>query len=234
MTEDESETPGDMPTQQDEAREPTELDRAKLLELVDELRDAADGGEVSPSLARKAADAIRRVPDATKIRARLPKRSGRHSDELSEEEVERLHLLNRKLAEAEAWIRQRRDQCLSDYFRTGGIKDRDYVDGLWEDVEVEIKVACVLREDHPDFDEDDDNIVAELRWTSFVGIVDDPVNYNWNEFQFAPEHRLSGDHHCYLFRDLCGHVLRCDWDKILSIGGIWIDVHLIQQRGTRW
>jgi hypothetical protein len=92
----------------------------------------------------------------------------------------------------------------------------------------------VLREDYPGFDEDDDNIVAELRWMSFDGIVDDPATHNWNEFQCQPAHRLSGDHHCWLFHDLYDHVLHCEWDKSLSIGGIWIDVHLIQQREMRW
>ncbi|MEA3119712.1 MAG: hypothetical protein QOI13_2982 [Paraburkholderia sp.] len=79
-------------------------------------------GEVAPSLAREAADAIQQVLDATKVRPRWPERPGRHSDELSEEELERLRLLNRKLTEAEAWIRQRSDQCLSDYYRAGGVR----------------------------------------------------------------------------------------------------------------
>jgi hypothetical protein len=92
----------------------------------------------------------------------------------------------------------------------------------------------VLREDYPGFDEDDDNIVAELGWMSFDGIVDDPATRNWNKFQCQPTHRLSGDHHCWLFHDLYDHLLYCEWDKILSIGGIWIDVHLIQQREMRW
>ncbi|PLZ00064.1 hypothetical protein CY652_23000 [Burkholderia sp. WAC0059] len=149
-----------------------------------------------------------------------------------------MRLLNRKLAEAEAWIRQRRDRCLADYYRAGGVGGRRgkhcFSDTLWEDVELEVDVTCVLRDDHPDFDEEDDNIVCELDWSSFDGIVDDPVNHDWNVFQFEPGHPLGGERHCWLFHDLVEHVLRFDWDPMLGIGGIWLDVRLIQQWGMSW
>lgn len=165
----------------------------------------------------------------------LPEHSRRDINELTEEEIERLRLHNRKLAEAEAWIRQRRDRCLADYYRAGGVggcgRKHCYSDELWEGVEIEVEVARVLREDHPDFDEDDENIVAELNWMPFARTVDNPENRNWNAFQFHPGHRLAGDHHCRLFQDLYDHRLHCDWDRVLGIGTVWIDVHLIQQRG---
>jgi hypothetical protein len=155
-------------------------------------------------------------------------------DDLTEEEIGRLRLLNQKLAEAEQWIRQRRDRCLRDYFKAGGVKQHDYSDELREDVEIEVEVDCVLHEDHPDFDEHDDNIVASLRWFSHDGIVDDPITHNWNEFSLWEGHRLQADRHCWLFHDLYDHVLRHDWEKILSVGGVWIDVKLVQQREIYW
>lgn len=157
----------------------------------------------------------------------------RTAADLTEAEVVRLRLLNQKLVEVEQWILQRRDQCLSDYYRAGGVRNRHYSPELWEDVETDITITCVLRKDHPDFEEDDDNIVAGLHWLD--GIYDGCAEItNWNEFQFVDGHRLQHDPHCYLFHDLTYHVLCNDWDRILDIGGIWIDVHLIQQRGINW
>jgi len=230
-----------------------------LRKLVRRLHRASSGGAFPLALAGDAADAIEqlldvlggvvaiahiaglesrasRVKDALNgmyISRRSGRSTGRSADDLTEAEIARLRLLNQKLVEAEQWILLRRDQCLSDYFKAGGLRDHRYSDGLWEDVETEVVVRCILREDHPDFDEDDDNFVAELHWLD--GIYDPSTEItNWNKFQFVEGHRLQRDHHCYLFHDLTDHVLGNHWDRILDIGGIWVDVHLIQQRGVYW
>jgi len=231
----------------------------RLRKLMRRLHHASEGGAFPLSLAGDAAEAIEqmmdvlagataiahltvsehrasRVEDAINemyIASRFGRSTRRTSQDLTEAEIARLRLLNQKLAEVEQWVLQRRDQCLSDYFKAGGVKDQRYGDELWEDVETEVKVTCILREDHPDFDEEDDNIVAQLHWLD--GIYDDSTEItNWNEFRFRDEHRLQHEHHCYLFHDLSDHVLHNDWDRILDIGGIWVDVHLIQQRGVYW
>ena len=81
--------------------------------------------------------------------------------------------------------------------------------------------------------ESDDNIVAELHWGAAPD-KNELLDHNWNEFKFCDGHRLQREHHCWLFHDLYHHVLSHDWERILDIGGIWIDVHLIQQREICW
>ena len=57
---------------------------------------------------------------------------------------------------------------------------------------------------------------------------------NWNEYQHWDGHPLQGEYHCWLFHDLCDHVLGYDWGALLGIGKIWTDVMLIQQRIESW
>jgi hypothetical protein len=231
----------------------------RLRKLVRRLHHASKGGALPLSLADDAAEAIEQMMDvligataiahltgsehqASRVKDAINEmyiasrfgRSARHtSDDLTEVEVARLRLLNQKLVEVEQWVLQRRDQCLRDYFKAGGVKDQRYSDELWEDIETKVKVACILRENHPDFNAEDDNIVAQLHWLD--GIYDRLTeSTNWNAFQFHDGHRLQHDHHCYLFHDLSEHVLFNDWDRMLDIGGIWVDVHLIPQRGVYW
>jgi hypothetical protein len=231
-------------------------DVVDLRKLARRLHRASRGGMFPTSLASDAADAIDLLLDALagaagqEIRGlqeraastrprRQPERAGdvtqRSLSDLSAEELDRLRLTNQKLAEAEQWILQRRDQCLADYFRAGGAKDRQYGETVHEDVEIEVEIVCILRSDHPDFDDKamDDNAVARLHWLD--GIYDDSSGIaNWNAFQFNEGHVLQRDNHCYLFHSLYDHVLLHEWDRILAIGAVWVDVHLIQQRETYW
>ena len=231
----------------------------RLRKLMRRLHHASEGGAFPLSLADDAAEAIEQMMGVLAGAAAIAHMTGlehraslvedainemyiaswfgrstrRTAEDLAEAEIARLRLLNQKLVGVEQWVLQRRNRCLSDYFKAGGVKDQRYSEELWEDVETKVKVACILRENHPDFDTEDDNIVAQLHWLD--GIYDDSTEItNWNEFRFRDEHRLQHEHHCYLFHDLSDHVLHNDWDRILDIGGIWVDVHLIQQRGVYW
>lgn len=223
-------TPG-TPQPQNAANDESPVwDVAQFEPLINLLRQAAAQRAIAPWVANEAIGSVQFALHCVREERWPRERAGRSEDNLSETELERLRLLNRKLAEAEAWIRERVDQCQRDYYRAGGVKQHRYSDEHYEDVEIEVKVTCTLRHDHPDFKEDGENIVARLNWMGFEGIVQDPPRHNWNAFQFHPEHRLCKEHHCWLMHDLYDHQLRCDWDAVLSIGGIWIDVQLIQQR----
>lgn len=152
---------------------------------------------------------------------------------LNEDEIARLRLLNAKLEEAQRWIAECVDRCVADYFRSGGLHRHRHSDTLYEDFYVDAEVECVLREDHPDFDEDEDNIVATLS-TTWIGTGELwPEGDNWNEFADDAAHPLKGDRHCWLFHVLYDHKLDRDWEKVLSVGGVWIDVKLVQQRHVK-
>lgn len=152
---------------------------------------------------------------------------------LTFEERESLRLLNKKLWATEEWIRYRHARSLECYYGAGGLRRHRHSDALLEDVETEVVVQCVLREDHPDWKEDDDNAVATLLMP-YGCLREHNPRLNWNEFRNWDAHPLQDEYHCFLFHDLCDHVLEYDWEKLLSIGGIWTDVILIQQRAERW
>jgi hypothetical protein len=233
-----------------------------LRKLARRLRRVLRGGMFPTSLASDAADAIDLLLDAVAGAAVVADAAGqeirglgeraaltyprrqpataddltrRSLDNLSAEERDRLRLINQKLAEAEQWILRRRDQCLADYFRAGGVKDHQYGETVHEDVEIEVEIVCILRSDHPDFDDEDidDNAVARLHWLDDIYDGSSGIT-NWNAFQFNEGHVLQHDDHCYLLHDLYDHVLLHEWDRILAIGAVWVDVHLIQQRETYW
>ena len=154
--------------------------------------------------------------------------------DLDTDEIARLCLLNDKLISAEKWILQRQQQCLSAYYAAGGVKNHRSGDDLIEDVDVEATVGCLLREDHPEYKTDDDNIVAKLDASLLFG---DPWSegFSFDELAGGAEiPRLAHVKLCWLFHDLLDHVLHRDWDRALSVGGLWIEVKLIQQRIVSW
>ncbi len=157
----------------------------------------------------------------------------RSAASLTPRERERLRLLNEKLWATEEWIRQRHARSLEWYYGAGGRRRHAHGNTLLEDLETELVVQCILREDHPDWRNDDDNIVATLLLPEACLKETNPRR-NWNEFRHWDDHPLREEYHCWLFHDLYDHVLRCDWQAILSIGGIWTDVVLIQQRVESW
>lgn len=149
---------------------------------------------------------------------------------LPREERERLRLLNEKLQATEAWIRQRHARSLEWCHGTGDFPCIG--NALREDVETEVQVWCILRKDHPGWRQDDDNVVAKLLLAE-GGLKANPQQ-NWNEYRNWDGHPLQCEFHCWLFHDLADHVLKYDWDALLSIGEIWTDVALIQQRIESW
>jgi len=163
--------------------------------------------------------------------------SRRGIDDLDEAELEQLRFLNRKLEEAQRWANERGARLFDDYFRAGGRRRFRIGKDLQEDVELEVKVRCLLSEDHPEFDPDDDNFVATLSscWHEDEAIWPPGGDWdeNWNECGSSrPD--LRSERHCWLFHDLYDHELRRDWDRILGIGGLWVEVTLIQQRMVHW
>jgi hypothetical protein len=153
--------------------------------------------------------------------------------DLSADEIARLRLLNDKLIDAERWIHQRAQQCISAYYAAGGKKKHRIDSSSYEDVEIEAKVTCVLREDHPEFSHDD-NIVAELD-ASTLFIEPFEEGFSFSEFGAAGNMPpLSEIRLCWLFHDLVDHVVHRDWNKALDVGGLWIDVKLAQQLMVSW
>lgn len=149
-------------------------------------------------------------------------------------ELAQLRLLNDKLTEAEHWVHRRAARCLFDYHRSGGLKAAKLDERTFEDVEVEAIVSCILSETHPDFRPDEDNVVATLNAGVLLIENNELDKENWNEVPEREPHPLSDMHFCWLFHDLFDHRLGGDWNRMLQIDGLEIEVTLKQQRGMYW
>jgi hypothetical protein len=149
-------------------------------------------------------------------------------------ELANLRLLNEKLQQAEHWIHRRAARSLFDYHKAGGLKAARLDEQNFEDVEMDATVCCLLRETHPEFNPNGDNIVARLNAGLLLAAEAELGRGNWNEVWESEPHPLSDMHFCWLFHDLFDHQLKGDWNRMLDVGGLWIEVSLIQQREMYW
>ena len=101
------------------------------------------------------------------------------------------------------------------------------------DYEIELKLFFYLKETHPDFKEDDDNIITIIH-EYFKGIASDSKNFPWrwsdnhNEFKGWANHPLRDEHHCWWLHCLYDHNY-LEISDILSIGDIWSDINVSYQ-----
>ena len=148
------------------------------------------------------------------------------SDELLDSQTIFLDRLNKKLVEVEKNIKHR----VKNLIKTGDAKVSDPNDWI-EDYEIDCYITFILREDDPDYDDDDDNVLIEIQECSKhkdweYGIGD---NRNYNDFRNAKLHPMNKEHHCWLYWSLydCTYF---GWDNILRIGSIWVDINIVYQK----
>jgi hypothetical protein len=161
-------------------------------------------------------------------------RNKRRLADMSVRELARLRLLNDKLVQVEHWIHRRAARCLFDYHKAGGLKGTKLDPHVTEDVDVDASVWCVLGETHPNYKSDSDNLVATLNAGLLLNTEDVLGQWNWNEVWEHEPHPLSDMHFCWLFHDLFDHQLKGNWDRMLDIGGLWVEVTMTQQRHEYW
>jgi hypothetical protein len=149
-------------------------------------------------------------------------------------ELARLRLLNDKLLQTENWIHRRATRCLFDYHNAGGLMRARPDAHTYEDVELDATVTCILRETHPEYKSDEDNVVAKLNAGLLLNNEDVLGNWNWNEVWEQEPHPLSDMHFCWLFHDLFDHQLKGNWDRMVDIGGVRVEVMMAQQREEYW
>ena len=97
---------------------------------------------------------------------------------------------------------------------------------------LEIVLTYYLREDDPEYDEFDDNVLMRVRESGFD--FDDPyrdwgfgiTSVNYCHFK----ERYAGEHHCYLYHALSDHC-DLDWRDLLRIGEIGVDVKTCEHYG---
>jgi ParB family chromosome partitioning protein len=147
------------------------------------------------------------------------------STPLSDSEVTQVFGLNRQLAELTRFLKTTADDV------TPRLKAKvaDPNDPMF-DYEIDAHIAYVLREDDPEYVEDDDNYLTtqtEYLKGKPVSEIDD-----WAESHIQAG--LRAEPHCWLFHDLYDHGGGRESPKVslrdcLRIGKIWVDVQISQQ-----
>ncbi|MFM0210067.1 hypothetical protein PQQ96_21935 [Paraburkholderia sediminicola] len=159
-------------------------------------------------------------------------RSGRWAD-LSKQEYDRLLALNEQIEQAQRWLYQRSRDMVAAYSLAAAQARHADNGSLDEDVNLIATVLFLMREDHPSFLTESDNIVAR---------IDIPIlpRASFNESSSCPDLsnvsdpvRSRSDWNPLLL-NLYERVLQRDTAKLLSIGALCIDVALIEQQLRSW
>jgi hypothetical protein len=97
---------------------------------------------------------------------------------------------------------------------------------------LEFVLTFYLREDDPEYEEDDDNILMRLRESGFD--YDEPnreTGFGITSINYCPSKEChEGEHHGYLYHALADHC-NLDWRDLLRIGELWVDVIINEQSG---
>ena len=152
---------------------------------------------------------------------------------LNRQQRDRLLTLNEQIEQAEQWIyRRSRDMVTAYSLATAQARHADN-GNLDEDVSLIATVLFLVREDHPDFLPERDNILARID----IPILPAPStdkNSTYPELSTASDSTRRSNDFNPLLLNLYERVLLRDTAKILSIGALCIDVALIEQRLRSW
>lgn len=93
-------------------------------------------------------------------------------------------------------------------------------------------ITFYLREDDPEYEEDDDNILMEI---VEMHLEKSPLRQDWG---FGATHmghaesvqNFSGECHCYLYHQLYDHC-GMDWRDLFRIGDLYVEIKIDEQSG---
>lgn len=167
--------------------------------------------------ARDAVDHARQI-DQTQCRGK--------ADALSENDIEKLLMLNRHLTSITKYL-QTLDADLKPCLEARLADQNDPVN----DSGIVARIEYVLREDDPEFDESDDNLLTVREENLECSAMFDPDD-DWGEHLSGQASAVNGTPHCWLFHDLYDHSYGRTNSRAMSlreclrIGKIFIDVEV--------
>lgn len=105
-----------------------------------------------------------------------------------------------------------------------------------QDFNLGIVFTFYLREDDPEYEEDDDNILMQIEEIVFdyndqyrddfgFGITNTSTHY-FSEFRDD----FEGQHHCYMYHELYAYSY-LEWSDLLRIGDIYVEIKIEEQSG---
>lgn len=139
-------------------------------------------------------------------------------DSLNEREKQWLQNLNELLSQLE-----------KKFYPIMAAKDRelrarvDDPSDWMQDFNLDRVITFYLREDDPEYEEDDDNILLQIE---DIFIENDDL-----DMDFSESVTFSGEKHCYLYHQLYDH-FGLDWRDLLRIGSLYVDIKIEEQSGS--
>lgn len=104
------------------------------------------------------------------------------------------------------------------------------------DFNLDCLITFYLREDDPEYEENDDNILMEIdEMYCEQNAPDRDPEQNWGFGATHVDHAepgqdFAGECHCYLYHQL--YDLCCmDWRNLFRIGSLWVDIKIEEQSG---
>ena len=152
------------------------------------------------------------------------------AEKLSKAQRDGLLELNEKLRLTEYEIEK--EVKLLNEFAEARIKNSN---SFISDYELDVVVTFILKESDPEWNDDDDNILVELKTVLFYGKGFNEWEYyksqNHNDFTNPiMGHPMKDENHCWLYHSLYDHTSpQLDWGDILRIGSSQIDFRLTIQ-----
>lgn len=142
----------------------------------------------------------------------------------TDEEVGRLVRLNERLAFLERHLHHDEQRLYRDLSR----RVADSNDPM-DDVEIDVILHFMLREDDPAYDDDSDNILTERNFPLKGFTSDERLSMDWREHGRPFPGRLQTLRHCWLFHDLYDHSYgikqpALGFHDCLRIDRIWVRV----------
>lgn len=96
------------------------------------------------------------------------------------------------------------------------------------DYEIEIDMDFYLRDDDPEYRQDEDSILATLSCGDYIGI-EDQEDLDYGD---GPMKGILPTAHCCLFHSLYDHISpkNLHWSDLLRIGSVWVDIKVSYQK----
>jgi len=158
--------------------------------------------------------------------------SGRWAN-LSKQEYDRLLALNEQIEQAEQWIYRRTRDMVTAYSLAAAQARHADNGRLDEDVNLIATVLFLVREDHPAFLHERDNILARIDIPILPATSIDE-NSTYPDLGMESDWPQRGSDWNPLLLNLYERVLQRDTAKLLSIGALCVDVVLIEQQWRSW
>jgi hypothetical protein len=138
--------------------------------------------------------------------------------EMSEKELVAIRMVINRLSKIEYWIRQNTRKLRGD---APGSEN-----GSTNTANIRIDVFCILRESDPAFDPNGENFVAKLDGRAVLTLDTRTRSDGKTDTREADFRALSDMHICGLFHDLYEFGIARNWDALIQIGEISVEMYL--------